>query len=390
MKETIIIDKVILKKGHTASRLSAIIIIDGIQKEMFFEVDQTYGKYFCETRADCFVVALLPQAAMDGQDIVSRIPVSERLLFQLNFFLCVVLARVYQKKKIKVSAPADDRIIENSGAVGTGLTCGVDSLYTVASYTKTAYRNHNLTHLCLLNVGSHHIGRIDPEEMGRFRLDHTKRFCDNNSFAFVHINSNVHDFSPNYTRYFTLLNAAAVMSLLRLFSLYYHSSGVSIENFHVTAVDLAHFEVFVLKMVSMGNLKFFSAGTEVSRLEKVRILTTYPESYYYLNVCNLYPENCGKCIKCLRTLYALDIFNALDKYSKVFDLTDYQKNHDRYMGECFARAFFARDQFCREIWPLLKKKYRVSMWARISEVIRFIRSRFKIYSLSHILYRLRD
>jgi len=98
MKQTIIIDKVILKKGLTASRLSAIIIVDGIQKEMFFEVDQAYGKYFCETRADCFVVALLPQAAMDGRDIVSRIPVSVRLLFQLNFFLCVVLARVYQKK----------------------------------------------------------------------------------------------------------------------------------------------------------------------------------------------------------------------------------------------------------------------------------------------------
>lgn len=357
---------------------------------LFFEVEEKFGKYFDASRADCFVAALLPQAAMDGVDIESRVPVSERLLFQLNTFLCGVLAKVYEQRKITITAPLAEECAENAGAVGTGITCGVDSLYTVAEYSKTAFPRQNLTHLCLFNVGSHDIGAEDPAEMERSRIALAEKFCAENGYAFLHVASNVHDFSPNYTRYYSILNAAAVMALPKLLCAYYVSSTYSVSEFHLTATDLTHFEIFVLDALSTRTLKFYSTGTEVSRFEKVKRLTAFPQSFAFLNVCNTYSKNCGVCVKCLRTLYALDILDALDAYAAVFDVEAYRENRSRAIAECWVRAHLAKDGFCREMLPALRGKYGISVFEIIRESIRFVRSRLKIYSLSYIRYRLRD
>ena len=358
--------------------------------ELFFEVGLEYAKYFAVDRADCFVLALLPQAAMDGVDIVSRVPVSERLLFQINTFLCGTLAEVYTQRKIKITAPIVREKLENAGAVGTGITCGVDSLYSIAEYSKTPFPSQDLTHLCLFNVGSHNIGLDAPKEMEEFRVDLAKRFCKKNGYEFLRINSNVHDFSPNYARYFTVLNAAAAMALPKLFSSYYSSSGCAVSEFHLTGTDLAHFEIFVLDCLSTEHLKFYSTGTEVSRFEKVKTLSNYAPSYEFLNVCNTHTKNCGVCVKCLRTLYVLDILDVLDKYSSVFDVPAYRKRHSCFLAQCWVRKTFAKDIFCKKMWPSLRRKYGIPVWSIIRESIRFVRSRVKIYSFAYIRYRLQD
>lgn len=377
-------------KSGTGTTKISVILTGEKSGELFFEVAEKYGKFFAADRADCFVLALLPQAAIDGVDIESRVPVSERLLFQLNTFLCGVLAEVYKQRKIKITAPIISERLENAGAVGTGLTCGVDSLYSIAEYSKTPFPSQNLTHLCLFNVGSHNIGAEEPTAMEAFRIKLAERFCEKNGYEFLRINSNVHDFSPNYARYFTVLNAAAAMALPKLFSSYYSSSGLSVSEFHLTGTDLAHFEIFVLDCLSTESLKFYSTGAEVSRFEKVKALSMYSPSYEFLNVCNTHAQNCGVCIKCLRTLYALDILDSLDKYSSVFDVEAYRKNHTRFLAECWVRKVFAKDIFCMTMWPMLRKKYGVPLWNIVSESIRFVRSRLKIYSFSYIRYRLRD
>ena len=333
---------------------------------------------------------MLPQAATDGTDIASRVPVSETLLFQLNTFVVPVLAKLYGARRIKIDAPQIADNTETAGAVGTGLTCGVDSLYTVAEYSKTPFPHKNLTHLCLFNVGSHDIAAEDAEKIEKFRIGLAERFCAENGFEFLHVNSNLHDFAPRYQQYFSVLNAATAMALPRLFSSYYSSSGYAVSTFHVTATDLAHAEVFFLEMLSAGTLKFLSTGSEISRFEKTKRLAEFPPAYNFLNVCNLHAHNCGVCVKCLRTLYALDILGALDRFASVFDLADYRKNHARYVAECRVRAVFAKDIFCKAMWPLLRKKYGLSWFHAVRESIRFIRSRLKIYSFSYIRYRLRD
>jgi len=387
----IIIERVSLRRERNKGVVKLEAVLSGEKSgTLFFEVAEKFGKFFDVTKADCFVAALLPQAAMDGVDIESRVPVSERLLFQLNTFLCEILGKIYRQKPIHISAPLATGTPATAGAVGTGITCGVDSLYTVAEYSKTAFPHQNLTHLCLFNVGSHHIGAEDAGTMERTRIELAERFCRENGLEFLCVNSNVHDFSPKYARYFSILNASAALALPKLFSAYYSSSGYSVEEFHMTATDLAHFELFVLTMLSTETLAFYSTGAEVSRLKKVERLAAFPPSYTVLNVCNLHAHNCGVCIKCLRTLYALDILDALDQYASVFDIENYRRHHSRFIAQCWVRKFFARDDYSKENWAHLRKKYSVPVGWIFVESLRFIFSRLKIYSPSYILYRLRD
>jgi len=388
MNGRIIIEAVRHERESHAHRIVASIVHGDRRRELFFAVAPEYGEHLEADRADCFVVGLLAQAAMDGNDIESRVPVSEHLLFQINAFLCGVLGRVYRQRAVSVSAPATATVMTNAGAVGTGLTCGVDSLYTVCQYSKTEYPAHNLTHLCLFNVGGHHIAADEPKEIAEFRGALARRFCAEQGYAFVEIDSNLHDFAPHYSRYYSLLNAAAVLALPKLFARYYSSSGYSIDSFYLTGTDLAHFETFVLDAVSGSGLKFYSTGAEVSRFEKVKALIGFAPSYRYLNVCNTHAHNCGVCIKCLRTLYALDVLDALDKYRDVFDVDAYRRNRARYLAECWVRALLARDSFAQELYPLLKAKYRVPMLAKLRAAARFIRSRTKRYRPAYIRYRL--
>jgi hypothetical protein len=325
---------------------------------------------------------------MDGRDIESRVPVTESLLFQLNRFWCARIAKVYGQRVISVSARNAPAVIRAANAVGTGMTGGVDSLYTICEYSKTGCPAHDVTHLCLFNVGGHHIASESMEEIRQFRANLARKYCLEFGYSFVEIDSNLHDFAPNYPRYFSLLNAAAIMSLPKLFARYYNSSGCSINTFHLTATDLAHFETFVLDVVSTSTLKFYSTGAEVSRFEKVKALIEFAPSYRYLNVCNTHAHNCGVCIKCLRTLYALDLLDALDKYRDVFDVEAYRRNRARYLAECWVRALLARDSFAQELYPLLKAKYRVPILAKLRAAARFIRSRTKQYRPSYIRYRL--
>jgi hypothetical protein len=389
VRVAVVIEKVeVRESGRGLTRLVATLSGDR-PGELFFEVEDRFAPYFRAGRADCFVAALLPESAMHGIDIVSRVPVGERLLFQLNTFLCPALATVYGARTIKITAPLAAENTAAAGAVGTGITCGVDSLYTVARYSHTSFPRHDLTHLCLFNVGSHHIGADDPEELEEFRTDLARRFCAENGYEFLRIHSNVREFAPRYARYFTVLNAAAAMSLPGLFSYYYSSSGCAVSEFHLTAVDLAHFETFVLDTLSTETLRFYSTGSEVSRLEKARALIEYAPGYGYLNVCNTRRRNCGVCVKCLRTLYALDILGALDRYGEVFDLDRYRRHHSRHLAECWVRKLLARDSYCRDLWPRLQEKYGFPWTRALQEIFRFIRSRLEIYSWSDIRHRLR-
>lgn len=385
----VVIEKVEVRgSGRGLTRLVATLSGDR-PPELFFEAEDRFARYFRAGRADGFVAALLPESAMQGSDIVSRVPVSEQLLFQLNTFLCPVLGSLYGARTIGITAPPAAENPAAAGGVGTGITCGVDSLYTVARYCHTPFPRHDLTHLCLFNVGSHHIGADDPGELEEFRTDLARRFCAENGYAFLRIHSNVREFAPRYARYYSVLNAAAAMSLPGLFTRYYSSSGYALAGFRLSAADLAHFETFVLDTLSTGTLKFYSTGSEVSRLDKVRTLVDYAPSHRYLNVCNTRRRNCGVCVKCLRTLYALDILGALDRYGEVFDLDRYRRRHSRHLAECWVRKVLARDSYCREMWPGLRKKYGFP-WTRVlQEIFRFIRSRLGIYSWSVIRHRLR-
>ena len=118
----VVIEKVeVRRSGPGLTRLVATVSGDR-PGELFFEVEDRFAPYFRAGRADCFVAALLPESAMHGSDIVSRGPVSEQILCQLNTFLCPVLATICGARTINIKAPLAAENTAAAGAVGTGIT----------------------------------------------------------------------------------------------------------------------------------------------------------------------------------------------------------------------------------------------------------------------------
>ncbi len=76
--------------------------------------------------------------------------------------------------------------------------------------------------------------------------------------------------------------------------------------------DAAHYEGVLLPMLSTETTSFYSSNQEMSRIEKVRLISDFEQSYEWLLVCWLHKPNCGKCGKCIRTMLELDFGSCQD------------------------------------------------------------------------------
>lgn len=363
------------------------------QKTLWISVEENFAKYLCDDRADVFFIYCVYKAIKEGYDLVSKVPVSGRLVYQTKRFLAPVLAKVLKVAPIKIDVPSTFSSLSSQNAVGTGVTLGVDSMFSIATHINSPEGNgFNLTHLVLMNVGSHSIGAEDELTLWENRISKAREFCKENNFEFVKIDTNVRDFfSYDYTEYHGLINQATILALQPLFRYYYTSSSYMMEEFGFNPDDFSQFELFNLAMLETEATSFYSVGGEISRYDKVKLLVNYPPSYKYLNVCNSYSDNCSKttCVKCMRTILELDALNALDKYASVFDIQMYESNKMTYLSDMYARKVLRHDHYAIEMWDDLMKKYRIPLWQKIKGLYRFISSRLRIYNLKYIRYRLK-
>lgn len=155
--------------GATAT-LFAFVTIDSVRKEVWFKVDKKYEEYLCYERGDAFVIAALNFAMRNHHDIVSEAPLSEDLYYNIDKYLLDAIAQ-YNKDfyRPQITADVSSESLPCAGAVGTGISCGVDSMHALASQTAMKFRKHNITHLTFNNVGSHGEGE-KAENLYHIRL----------------------------------------------------------------------------------------------------------------------------------------------------------------------------------------------------------------------------
>lgn len=68
-------------------RLCSEVELHGQKQIMWFSVSESYGAYLVEDRADALVIALLTVAMYGKSDIICAVPVTRRLLYQINQYL---------------------------------------------------------------------------------------------------------------------------------------------------------------------------------------------------------------------------------------------------------------------------------------------------------------
>lgn len=346
--------------------------IEGLETDnvLWFEADKKWGPYMTPERSDAFVVGLLWPALRKGEDITVIGAMSEKLYYSLNNQLIPMLIQIFKKRKYKRiqvhCENLDSTRLKNEKAVGTGLSCGIDSLHAIAMHqSELTPLHYQITHLTNFNVGSNHLagsgGLMQRKFKGRSKI--AAECSKELGKPLIIVDSNLSDvMKMDFIATHTFRNVSALLVFQKLFHVYYYASGMQITNHLKLTGEVATYDLLSLPLCSTENITFYSAGSNYSRVEKTKMVSEMDVSYRYLNVCVHHVHNCGKCIKCKRTLLTLDILGVLDKYENVFNLENFYSVKDDYINTIITKK--DKNQYYKEIYDEMVKTKYLDKWKK--------------------------
>lgn len=314
------------------------------QKEdfgLYFCVPKQFKEYLCKERADAFVVAMLWYAMITGSDIEIESVISEKLAFGIEQLLIPALCK--DRKAIRIiGARTSDQVV-SCGKVGTGMSCGIDSLYSLKKYSDSNVSDSfRLTHLCYFKMGSIFSPSLSgkkqygmeefysiTDDMATEKMENARSVAEEAGLNLVYIQSNldkdIYRGGFGYTCVYR--NCAMVLALQGLFAKYYCSSAGWPEFFGLSLSEGSeHYETLLCEAFSTESLRFIISDY-ATRIEKTVALADDNIAQRYLDVCYNF-NNCGKCVKCYRTLVTLDVLGKIRNFGAVFDIDSFEADRE--------------------------------------------------------------
>lgn len=306
---------------------------------LFIEVEKEWARYLVTDRVDAFLVGILNKAMMTGQDICCESPVSAELKLLLERQLICTLAKHDDKLyATKIYAPLTDKPIGNAGAIGTGLSLGVDSFTTIAENHAAESKNAKLTHLVTFTTLIGEYYQKANEKYCADRLyEKEKVVAAQLKLPLIAIGTNLSQFMhPRADYYDTYLLVMGAMALAKLFKAYYISSwALDFSQFNICNTGLNTCESYELLTINccsiQGGVRFLSGGGEKHRFEKLQTIAKFPLAVKNLHSCLTQHYNCMTCQKCKRNLLFMDALGILDNFSEVYDIQYYRSHRDEYI-----------------------------------------------------------
>jgi hypothetical protein len=341
---------------------------------LWFSVPEEYAEGLCCEQADAFVVAMLWYAMQTGSDIRCEAPISEQLAFSIRNFLIPALCKEEKGyRRIRLDCTTTDVPYPTKDKVGTGMSCGVDSLYTLKMYSEDVPEKFRLTHLAYFNMGA--IFHPDDtrktysleefyrktDKMSDEKCENAYQVASRAGLPLIYVQSNLDkDYyrgAYGYTAVYR--NCACVLALQGLFGKYYCSSAGWPDYYDPSLSEGSeHYESLLCTALSTESLRFILSDY-ATRIEKTKALADWDIAQDYLDVC-FHFNNCGKCAKCYRTLVTLDILGKVDSFGKVFRVREYRENRKKAYGWLLnTRLGDEKDDnavFARDIYHLAKEK----------------------------------
>jgi len=369
------------------------IEIDGAIKTVQVSVAKEYGKFLSPERADYALIGMLRYALLMKHDITCDAPVTEQLLYNVTQILIPTLiksdARNFPVKIFAKTAPPlekldftdtlnkkfsfaknDDgnfsieKIAEkNFGAVGTGLSCGVDSFYTLLKHYKSAYPNMNLTHIVTFESPAFTVNYKKYPQTKSEIYFRAERVAADLNLSFVKVGTNFAKVLPQHYDYsHTYTSMLPVYAMQKLWKIYYYAGSDPLSLFTLEnnlTKPTGYFELLLLDCFSTPNLKIISSGSEVSRKDKVEFIADFPIVQKNIHVCTVKGDcNCGVCGKCMRTLFDLDALNRLDDFKESFDIDDYRKNIRGRYRYLYRHCVVRKNPFLKEAYEILSERHK--------------------------------
>jgi hypothetical protein len=307
---------------------------------LWFSVPVEYAQYLCQERSNAFVIALLWYAMVAQSDICFEAPMSQRLYDGLTQKL---IPAVMKGTQISLKGPVTSDAISGEAGVVSGMSCGVDSLYTLHCYgSEGTPANVKLTHLMYCEL-DYLLPRVVPpydideifysEEQIRSKIvKNASTIAERHRIPFLHIRSNLErDYYRGgyiYTGMYRYL--ACTLALERLFSVYIISSSGSGDRVEEISLFSPTQNYENLICASCGTEKLhYMISDHVTRVDKLKAIADDPDFRDFASVCFNLDENasnCGECYGCMKTMIPLDMLGKLSQFEKTFDTTKYYAN----------------------------------------------------------------
>lgn len=353
------------KNSKNKTKLIFDFKIDDELKSVWFEVEKDYEKYLCDDRVDAIVVGMLSYAMRNGHDIVSDSYITEEILYKITNYLIPSLTKYSEKlKPIRIDIKTK-QTINNFGGVGTGCSCGIDSIHAYLNNYNRKEKQYKLTHLCINNVGAFNETYSEEgiEKVKRERYKKSIEFAKKVNLPLIITNSNFFEEIPQIHMYtHTYSSCFAILCLQKLWRTYYYgSSGYDLSSFNIkdtSEKDAADYELLSLDCFSTNSLKIYSEGGAYDRLEKTSHVYKSEILKNHLHVCLKKSYNCNVCDKCRRTLLTLYSLDAnMEEYNNIFDIDYFQKNIDEYYEWIYKEHLWNSHNMNEQTFNLLLKKH---------------------------------
>lgn len=358
-----------LVKTDNGVKLEALFELNGKKDYLWYEVEEKYSQYLTFERADAFVVGLFLLALKEGENIKVNAPISERLYYTLNTYLLPLFAEIngYEKIAIHCDELVND-VLQNFGAVGTGLSCGIDSFSTIYKHLVDDCPNdYQITHFTFFNVGSNGtLGGEKARNLFKKRLEIVNSCALELGKELITLDSNISEILQlGFYETHTYRNISACLALQKLFKVYYYSSSYSLRYFNLKPGSCGHYDIFNMSMLSTETLNFFSTCPYHTRVDKTKIVSIFEPAYKYLNVCIRDGENCGECEKCVRTLFTLELLGKLENFSSIFNLENYYKQRSNYIAKVL--AFRKKNEYMKEIYEEIEGvNFKIPLYSKVA------------------------
>ena len=370
------------KKGEEVF-LQAIIRdeINNLCFPLWYSVDECYGLYLCEDRADAFLLIALMPAMKSHQDILVNAPISKRLLYHINNEIQPLFTKLMPGSSfIQIIVP-DEVCPELSGkAVGCGCSLGVDSLSALYRHMDNHVQDeYRVTHLALFN--SCQLGYLNKElDESNFRkaVEGLSSFSKEVNLPIIAVNSNLNGFfldagfNTAQSR-FVISTLSCPLALQKLFGKYIYASSTPLQSFELNLKDQSFAEAAYVPLLSTESTEIILSDASMTRVEKTAYISKNSLTPKYLDVCwatqasssishidkwlkGKTKKNCGWCDKCLRTLFTLELLGEdLQKYDGIFDLSKYYAHKNSFIKTVILDRH--KNHLYQEIYDLMSEKH---------------------------------
>jgi hypothetical protein len=357
------------EQGRELRAVSTIRFADGTARDLWFSLPATFGEGLLEANADPFLMALLQEAMLRGEDIRVEGSLSKRLWFNAERHLQPMMQLLrYKLSRVRIEPEA----LRDDATMGTGaglaFSGGVDSFYALldhhAECDDPLYR---VTHLFIASVGA----ILD--------LDWTARQAQMRAVAEMHgigaipIASNLNELlTLPLVKSHTLRTMSCPALLPRLFRRVYLASGYNYHDIKPNNYYLSPLEPAFVHLLSTAQTEMILTGAQHSRIHKTQRIADLPSAQRHLNVCvsPITDRNCSRCWKCTRTEFTLEMYGKLDKFDQAFDLDVWKKVRSAYVGEWLLNRNKRRITIVKEVQQLARERgYAYSRWERFLGVV---------------------